>query len=307
MFKVNTKNAGTWERIDENHALQIHSKSCQVARHQSGPSTGGQNHLFEHIGNPGDFHDQRTSLQGIKKKMWPGFMLHGSWSALVLEKNIHPMFPGSTPTGNGVSPPHDRCNFSSPFNISKIWYTPRMSSTKRDYFNRICIWKTIDFQGTAVSFRGTISMILIVISFLQPMKLMILLKEIPRLSQNLREASLELWTKPICWAWAFCFLSIELCWASIPSKFAKTDFSTQFPAGQTHVMILSYLIGIQLLESKAKKGLLGKGQSLLGKGQSQLAKVNTFWVLTSLVDVTVIWLDYSRPTDSPQQVYHRSG
>lgn len=68
MFKVNTKNAGTWERIDENHALQIHSKSCQVARHQSGPSTGGQNHLFEHIGNPGDFHDQRTSLQGIKKK-----------------------------------------------------------------------------------------------------------------------------------------------------------------------------------------------------------------------------------------------
>lgn len=66
-------------------------------------------------------------------------------------------------------------------------------------------------------------------------------------------------------------------------------------------MILLYFIGIQLLESKAKKGLLGKGQSLLGKGQSQVAKVNTFWVLTSLVDVTVIWLDYS------QQVYHRSG
>ena len=148
MFKVNTKSAGTWERIDEYHALQIRSKSCKdpwrsdlVSHYMEIFICFGWNMFFWCFG--------KISIQFFQARL--------------LEREDENLM-------NDVS----LFTFQ---HLQNMIHPPDVLQ-KRDYFNRICSAseKPWIFRGTAVSFRGSVSMILIVISCIsciQAMKRMI--------------------------------------------------------------------------------------------------------------------------------------
>ena len=177
--------------------------------------------------NPGehDIQEHHKGIMTLKKKDLTWFHMHGSssaWGKISCFEKLHPaqlverfiaVIRSHVATGD---------DFMFTFQHLQIWYTEQktknMSSKKGQWKNRIYIWTNHWFSVDMLVFDG-LTMILIVISC-TTMKLRFSVNKSLNFP-NLREACMH----PLDFD--------KACWASIPSKFARTDFRTQFPGDES--------------------------------------------------------------------------